>query len=132
MNFGFFFFFSSSFRLLLACARVLSCFSFMQLLATLRIIAHKVPWPIGFSRQEYCSGLPYSPPGDLPNPEIKSASLTSPASTGGFFTTGATVIVIVTTKPPHLSLMSAVLSTFLTLELHCFLAFCQTFPSLSR
>ena len=32
------------------------------------------PW--GFSRQEYWSGLPYSPPGDLPNPEIKPRSPT--------------------------------------------------------
>ena len=30
------------------------------------------PW--GFSRQEYWSGLPYSPPGDLPNPGIESRS----------------------------------------------------------
>ena len=29
---------------------------------------------MGFSRQEYWSGLPYPPPGDLPNPGIKSAS----------------------------------------------------------
>ena len=32
------------------------------------------PW--GFSRQEYWSGLPYSPPGDLPNPEIELRSPT--------------------------------------------------------
>ena len=34
---------------------------------------------MGFSRQEYWSGLPYPSPGDLPDPGIKSASLTSPA-----------------------------------------------------
>ena len=45
-----------------------------------------------FSRQEYWSGLPFPPPGDLPNPGIwkKPASLTSPALAGGFFTTSAT------------------------------------------
>ena len=43
-----------------------------------------------FSRQEYQSGLPYSPPGDLPNPGIKLKSFMSPALTGGFFTTSAT------------------------------------------
>ena len=42
---------------------------------------------MGFSRQEYWSGLPHPPPGDLPNPEIKS---TFPALAGGFFTHQAT------------------------------------------
>ena len=35
---------------------------------------------MGFSRQEYWSGLPFPPPGDLPEPA-------SPALAGGFFTT---------------------------------------------
>ena len=39
----------------------------------------------GFFRQEYWSGLPCPPPGDLPDPGIKPMSLTSPASAGGFF-----------------------------------------------
>ena len=39
---------------------------------------------MGFFRQEYWSGLPFPPPGDLPNPEIK---LESPALAGSFFTT---------------------------------------------
>ena len=42
----------------------------------------------GFSRQEYWSGLPCLPLGDLPDPEIEPASLTSPALAGGFFITG--------------------------------------------
>ena len=45
---------------------------------------------MGFSRQEYWSGLPCPPPGDLPDPEIAPESLTSPALAGGFFTTSAT------------------------------------------
>ena len=45
---------------------------------------------MGFSRQEYWSGLPCPPPEDLLDPEIKGMSLTSPALAGGFFTTGAT------------------------------------------
>ena len=45
---------------------------------------------MGFSRQEYWSGLPCPPPGDLPHPGIQSASLTSPALTGRFFTVSAT------------------------------------------
>ena len=35
--------------------------------ATLQIVAHQVPLSMGFSRQEYWSGLPYPSPGDLPN-----------------------------------------------------------------
>ena len=38
----------------------------------------------GFFRQEYWSGLPFPPPGDLPDPGIEPMS---PALTGGFFTT---------------------------------------------
>ena len=34
---------------------------------------------MGFSRQEYWSGLPFPPPGDLSDPEIKPMSLASPA-----------------------------------------------------
>ena len=32
------------------------------------------PLSMGFSRQEYCSGLPYPSPGDLPDPEIEPRS----------------------------------------------------------
>ena len=38
---------------------------------------------VGFTRQEYWSGLPFPSPGDLPNPRIESAS---PALAGRFFT----------------------------------------------
>jgi len=40
-----------------------------------------------FSWQEYWSGVPFLPLGDLPDPGIESAS---PALAGGFFTTSAT------------------------------------------
>ena len=40
--------------------------------------------------KKYWSGLPFPPPEDLPNPGIQPASLVSPASAGGFFTTCAT------------------------------------------
>ena len=43
-----------------------------------------------FSRKEYWSGLPCSPPGHLPSPGVEPVSLVSPAFTGGFFTTSAT------------------------------------------
>ena len=56
-------------------------------LATLWTIAHRVPLSMAFSRQEYWSGLPFPPPGDLPDPGIQSASPVSPALAEGFFTT---------------------------------------------
>ena len=37
-----------------------------------------------FSRQKYCSRLPFPSQGDLPNPRIEPASLVSPASAGSF------------------------------------------------
>ena len=42
---------------------------------------------MGFSRYEYCSGVPFPFPGDLPYPGIEPASLRSPILVGGFFTT---------------------------------------------
>ena len=47
-------------------------------------IARQAPFSMGFSRQEYKSGLPYPPPGDLPDPGIEPVS---PELAGGFFTT---------------------------------------------
>ena len=44
---------------------------------------------MGFSRQEYWSGLPFPYPGDLPYPGIEPMSLASPAVTGRFFTASA-------------------------------------------
>ena len=41
---------------------------------------------MGFSRQEYWSGLPFPHPGELPDPGIEPAVPVSPALTGGFFT----------------------------------------------
>ena len=42
---------------------------------------------MGLSRQEFWSGLPFPPPGDLPNPGIERASPVSPALAGRFFIT---------------------------------------------
>ena len=61
--------------------------SYVRLFATLWIVAHCAPLSMGFSRKEYWSGLPFSSPGDLPDPRIETACLTSPALAGGFFTT---------------------------------------------
>ena len=62
------------------------CAKLLQSCATLWAIACQALLFMGFSRQEYLSGLPCPPPGDLPNPGIKAASLMSPALAGGFFT----------------------------------------------
>ena len=53
-------------------------------------IAFQAPLSVGFSRQEYWSGLSFPPPRDLPNPGTKPTSLTSPALAGRFFTTSIT------------------------------------------
>ena len=53
------------------------------------------PW--GFSRQEYWSGLLCPPPGDLPDPGIKPASLTTPTLADGFFTTAPPVLTTLQT-----------------------------------
>ena len=54
--------------------------------ATLWTVVHQAPLPIRFFQQEYWSGLPYPSPEDIPVPGIIPASLVSPASAGGFFT----------------------------------------------
>ena len=69
---------------------VLSRFSHVCLFETPWAVAHQAPLFMGFSRQEYWSGLPFSPPQDLPDPGIKPESLTSPALAGRFFTTSDT------------------------------------------
>ena len=66
---------------------MLSRFSCIQLCETLWTVAPQAPLSMGFSRQEYWSGLPCPPPGDLPDPGIKPTSVPSPALAGGFFTT---------------------------------------------
>ena len=52
-------------------------------------VARWAPLSMGFSRQEYRSGLSFPIPRDLSNPESK-ATVTSPALAGGFFTTSTT------------------------------------------
>ena len=69
---------------------LLKCFSCVRLFATPWAVGNQAPLSMGYSRQGYWSGLPCPPPADLPNPGIEPTSLTSPALTGGFFTTSAT------------------------------------------
>ena len=69
---------------------VLCCFSHVQLFETPWTVACQVPLPMGFSRQEFWSGLPFPSPGDLPDPGIEPASLASSALADVFFTTSTT------------------------------------------
>ena len=57
------------------CCATLSCFSCVGLFVTLWTVAYQAPLSMGFSRQEYWSGLPRPPPGDLSIPGIESCLL---------------------------------------------------------
>ena len=54
----------------------------IQLFATQWTVTCQAPMSMGFSKQEYWSGLPFPPPGDLPDPGIEPVS---PALAGRFF-----------------------------------------------
>ena len=62
--------------------------SWVQLFMTLWSVAHQAPLSTGFFRQEYWNGLPFPPPGDLPDPGIESVLCVS-CIAGRFFTTRA-------------------------------------------
>ena len=61
--------------------------SHIQLFEIPWTVAHQALPSTGFSRQEYWSGLPFPPLGDLPDPGIEPVSPKSPALAGRFFTT---------------------------------------------
>ena len=65
-------------------AQLLSC---VQLFTTPWTVSCQAPLSLGFSRQEYWSGLPFPFPGSLPDPGIKPTSPGSPALAGVFITT---------------------------------------------
>ena len=66
------------------CGKICAVLSHVWIFGTLWTIARQTPLSMGFSRQEYWSGLPCPPPGDLPHPGIKPES---PALAGRFFIT---------------------------------------------
>ena len=66
------------------CGHVLNSFSHIRLFVTLWVVARQAPLSMGFSRQDYWSGLLRPPPGDLPDPGIKQASPASPALQADF------------------------------------------------
>ena len=61
--------------------------SHVWLFVTPWIVAHQAPLSMEFFKQEYWSSLPFSPPGNLPDPGVKPFSLASPALAWGFLTT---------------------------------------------
>ena len=67
--------------------------------ATPWTVAHLAPLSMGFSRQEYSSGLTFPSPGELPNPGIEPVS---PGLASGFFTT----------EPPGRSLETCIYFVF--------------------
>ena len=62
---------------------VCSVIQSFQLFGTPWTVAHQAPLSMEFSRQEYWSGLPFTTPGNLPDPEIEPASSASPALADG-------------------------------------------------
>ena len=86
---------------------ILLMLSHVQLFATSWAVASQVPLSMGFSRQEYWSGLPFHSPGNLPEPGIEPAS---PALAGWFFF----FFFFFTTEPPgnHLDLYCYGISLF--------------------
>ena len=70
---------------------MLSC---VRLCGLVDYIAHLAPLSMEFSGQEYWSGFPFPPPGDVPVSGIEPESLASPALTGRFFTANAKTLSI--------------------------------------
>ena len=75
------------FCIVCVCAQLLSL---IWLFVTPWTVTHQAPLSMGFSGQEYWSGLPCPSSGDLPHPGIEPTSLVRPALAGRFFTTGTT------------------------------------------
>ena len=86
-------------------ACVLSQFSRVRLFVTLWSVAQQAPLSKGLSRQEYWSGLPFPPSGDLPDPGFKPMSPVIPALAGSF-----------TIVPPGKPSLISTLVYFLCLE----------------
>ena len=66
---------------------MLSCSDVPNFVQPLWTVARRAPLSMGFSRQGYWSGLPFPPPGHLPDPGTEPMSFASLALAGGFFTT---------------------------------------------
>ena len=81
-------------------------------------VAHQAPLSMEFFRQEYWSGLPFPPPGDLPNPGIKPTSPVSPELADGFFTTEPPGKPVKTPTPNSSNFDQWLKASFPYLEVH--------------
>ena len=77
---------------------MLSCFSHVWLFVTPWTVTYQAPLSMGFSRQEYGSGLPFPSAGDLANPRTEPVSLMSPALQ-------ASSLSLVLPEKPHFNLL---------------------------
>ena len=82
--------FSKSISLFLFYMKEVKSLSPVQLFVTPWTVVYQAPLSMGFSRQEYWSGLPCSPSEDFPSLGAEPQSLMSPALAGRFFTPSAT------------------------------------------
>ena len=97
-------------------------------LATLWTVACQPPLSMGFSGEEYWSGLPFPTPGDLPNPGIKPESLVSLGLACRFFTIYVTGSPLFPSLLRFLSVQSVMPPNHLILC--CRLLFPSIFPSI--
>ena len=74
---------------------IFMCFSRVQLFVTPWTVVHQASLSVGFSRQEYWSGLPFPPPGYLLDPGIKPACLVSCIGGRTFYPSATFVVVTV-------------------------------------
>ena len=102
-------------------ARVCACYVTLVVSnsATPGAGAGEAPLSMGFSSQEYLSGLPSSPPGDLLNQGIGSTPLMYPTLADGFFTTSATwealcLLPIVNSSPCHTVIILVCIYIYIT------------------
>ena len=83
-----------------ACVFVLSCLSHVRLFVTPWTTAHQAPLSMGFSRQEYWSGLPCPPPGDLPDLGIKPVFPECPVLQEFFTAESLGKLLVLSSLPP--------------------------------
>ena len=74
-------------------AAAVQLLSHVQLFETLWTVVHQAPLSMGFTKQEYWNGLPFPPPGDLPNPGIKPVSPVSVMSPAKIFNYAASAVM---------------------------------------
>ena len=85
----------------------------VQFFVTPWTVAHQAPLSLGFSRQEYWSGLPCPLPGDLPDPGVKPRSPTLQADSSTFEPPGKLHLICISVKCNGSSLLKTMMRTAL-------------------